>query len=832
MASSIIKMILKLDDKASPALKGVGTEAGKANESFGKMAISGKAIGVGLLAAGVAAIGATKAFMAMGQEYADQINLFNDMSTSTGLSVGALEELNLMSKATGVSLKSMERGLFSFQKSLGEAKDGTGTLTKALDTLGLDPDQFKGTEDAFKTVLTSISVYGEEADRAKLLNEAFGLSAKDMTKVMQTQFGAAAGALDRMNLRLGTSTESAREMQTALALQEITLDALKRKAFDTFLGGGGFVHSMSVVAGVAKGLVRVLEVIVEKIADLAKGVTGVVRAVTLSAQGDFDAAAEAMEDSARFGADVFSGGIMDTTDVVDIMTEAMEAGTKTYDDFSLSMTELNAGAVEQAGLFEALQTEQKGAAKSAEDKAKADAAAAKWARAHAIEVERQAKAAKELQDAYFGAIDALAIFRGEDFDLSIAIDGTKELHTELGRLASEVVGLVEPLTQMEFLLGGVSDMVAGMGLMSGARSEIEQLQESYSDLASLPLGFESEVEHLQEMHVALAKAITMVDLLAQKGEGIPAGVQDMIGLLEDEIMSKTWELEAKVKLSKLPTLEANQLWIDKILADDADIKQLKADKMEAVASAIGTASSTITSLAGGDVAGAAQGLGAALGASPVFGAIVGGLGAIAEIGEMTAKEIRQNTIDFMDNLEKGFEVLVKALPAVIQLLLTRLPAILIDGLFALGEFLLSSELITAIAKGVWEGVQGLIPAIREIFSSDVESAEDMRTSGFGAIVDATRLLLNMKDQKEGGVESFASGSAKISRTGMALLHKGEAVIPAGGRRAMTANGGGGGTVNINISTAIMDRDVIPRLVREIDRAVGKYGRTSAAFAGG
>jgi len=306
----------------------------------------------------------------------------------------------------------------------------------------------------------------------------------------------------------------------------------------------------------------------------------------------------------------------------------------------------------------------------------------------------------------------------------------------------------------------------------------------------------------------------------------------MVSLLEQEIEGKTWELDAKVNAEAIPTLEANQLWINKILADDADIKQLKTDTMEAIASAIGTASSTMTSLAGGDVAGAAQGLGAALGASPVFGAIVGGLGAIAEIGEMTAKEIRQNTIDFMDNLEKGFEVLVRALPSVIRLLLTRLPAILIDGLFALGEFLLSGELITAIAKGVWEGVQGLIPAIREIFSSDVESAEDMRTSGLGFWVDATRLLLNKKDQKDDGVESFASGSAKIGRTGLALLHRGEAVIPAGGRRAMTANGGGGGTVNINISTAIMDRDVIPRLVREIDRAVGKYGRTSAAFAGG
>ena len=43
--------------------------------------------------------------------------------------------------------------------------------------------------------------------------------------------------------------------------------------------------------------------------------------------------------------------------------------------------------------------------------------------------------------------------------------------------------------------------------------------------------------------------------------------------------------------------------------------------------------------------------------------------------------------------------------------------------------------------------------------------------------------------------------------------------------------GGASGITVNISTAVMDRDVIPRLVREIDRVVGTYGRTTAAFAG-
>jgi len=828
MASNIVKMVLKLDDKASPALKGVGREASASNVSMGKMALGAAAVGTALIAAGAAAVGATKAFIAMGQEYADQINLFNDMSVSTGISVGALEELNLMAKSTGVSLKTMERGLVGFQRNLGEAKVGTGTLTKALETLKLDPEQFTDTEDALKTVLEEISNVADASARAKLLNEAFGISAKDMAKVMQTQFGVAATALDNMDLRIGNATESAGEMQTALALQEIVLDSLKRKVFDTFLGGGGFVQGMSMVVGVAAGLVKMLEVVIEKVVDLAKGLTGTFRAIKLAAEGDFDAAGVAMEDSIKFAADFATGSIGETVDVIEIMTEAVEAGTEEYDKFAKSVALLSAEAEGQLVIAKALGDAERENLITKEEQKKAEQAAARAARARNLELQEQARVVAELDTAWGGLRSALDIFVGADFYGPI-VDGTVAAVDATSQLAGEISKLIEPMGQVEQMLAGIK----GVGHLDfGAQLAIEDIRVMYEDLSDIPLGFEAEVEHLRDMQIALAKSVMLAELLAQKGEGIPSGVREMITLLEQEIEGKTWELDAKVNAEAIPTLEANQLWIGELLADVAEVKQIRADKMEAVASAIDTASSTMTSLAVGDVAGAAQGLGAALGASPVFGAIVGGLGAIAEIGEMTAKEIRQNTIDFMDNLEKGFEVLVRALPSVIRLLLSRLPSILIDGLFALGEFLLSAELITAIAKGVWEGVQGLIPAIREIFSSDVESTEDMRTSGFGAIVDATRLLLNMKDQKEGGVESYASGSAKIGRTGLALLHRGEAVIPAGGRRAMTANGGGGGTVNINISTAIMDRDVIPRLVREIDRAVGKYGRTSAAFAGG
>jgi hypothetical protein len=64
---------------------------------------------------------------------------------------------------------------------------------------------------------------------------------------------------------------------------------------------------------------------------------------------------------------------------------------------------------------------------------------------------------------------------------------------------------------------------------------------------------------------------------------------------------------------------------------------------------------------------------------------------------------------------------------------------------------------------------------------------------------------------------------------MALLHKGEAVIPQNGRAAQGIQAGISAPVNINISASVIDRDVIPRLVREIERVTGKYGRMQSSF---
>ena len=773
MPTQIVKMVLKLDDKASPQLGKVGDEAGKADGKFGGLKVNAKALGLGLAAAGVAALGAAKAFVAMGQDFANQINLFTDMSASTGLSVDTLESLNLMAKATGVNLKGMERGLVSFQRNLGEARQGTGTLTKALETLQLDPEQFESTDDALKTVLSSIAQYGDGADRAKLLNEAFGLSAKDMAKVMRTGFDDASGALDDLSLRIGESQDDAAEAQRGLALYELVIDGIKRSAFDAFLGGGGFAEGLSVVVGIAKGLASLLGNISDVLTGLLSGAAKGIASLGLVAAGELEAANDmalsAQDDIVRFGTALHDiAGLMP-------VVEGIEAAR----EFRVALDDLGAAAERDQTLMSAL-------ADAQGNLADGDARAAEAAKAHAEALKLQAAEAK-------AAVKAVA------------------------DLWSRANAIIQPATEARLALEGMIDPErAGLfGL------KIEGLGRQLDRLSAFEgFGLDSDIRDAEQLLEVLAAGFLQMRTFQESGIATPSELRDFLRTVQTAFLEARRELEAKVEIEIRANIASDlAASLDSLEVAFGELAAGMAADQAREAGAIGDASGALTAAAGGDISGAAQGIGTALGASPMFGAIVGGLGAIAEIGKMSAREIKQNAKDFADNLANGVEVIIQALPGLVRILLRKLPGILIEGGIAMAKFMLSGALVKAVAQGVWEGIKGIGAAIRD-------ALRDLFTIG-----DGDGFLSRFRVDPP--TESFASGTAKVGRTGMALIHRGETIIPAGGRASQARESAvSPGGVTINISTAILDRDVIPRLVREIDRAVGTYGRTSAAFAGG
>ncbi len=97
MATEIVKMVLKLDDKASGALGKVGTKAKTTSETFKGAALAAGKLTAGVAAIGTAALAAHKGLVEMGRAVANISNQFGDAAIITGLSAETLETFDLSS---------------------------------------------------------------------------------------------------------------------------------------------------------------------------------------------------------------------------------------------------------------------------------------------------------------------------------------------------------------------------------------------------------------------------------------------------------------------------------------------------------------------------------------------------------------------------------------------------------------------------------------------------------------------------------------------------------------------------------------------------------------
>ena len=73
--------------------------------------------------------------------------------------------------------------------------------------------------------------------------------------------------------------------------------------------------------------------------------------------------------------------------------------------------------------------------------------------------------------------------------------------------------------------------------------------------------------------------------------------------------------------------------------------------------------------------------------------------------------------------------------------------------------------------------------------------------------------------------------------GLAMLHRGEFVVPQSGQRPQQVdrqlNGATGGGMTININSAVVDRNAVDALVREIEiRFNNQFGTSSSSLFGG
>ena len=382
-----------------------------------------------------------------------------------------------------------------------------------------------------------------------------------------------------------------------------------------------------------------------------------------------------------------------------------------------------------------------------------------------------------------------------DAQAYLSKSGPEAAEEAVGRLSGEAEALVAELQR----LGRAQADLLALGTDPGYQSQLI----ATAHQVTKELGTEAGEQYLYNMAIALKD-----------------GIEDTA----TQIGTTELALQAVMKDLKISSVE-----VDEIKAKAARIDNLEAftARMEQIGGVFGD-------IAGGDIF---QGAGSALSTMGPYGAAAGAavsaFSTISDLGMMAqdssvkevAKEIVQSAEDQIEGIETGLEVLTATLPDILAMLIVELPIAIVKALPAMVEALYLA--FTRALGQLWGLIKGLFGGTREERQERrqgrLEWASEWGSNFFSSIMGESE-----RGQRE-GIESYAMGTPYVGRTGLALLHKGESVVPVNGRAQQGAQAGGA-PVNINISASIIDRDVIPRLVREIERATGKYGRMTASFA--
>jgi hypothetical protein len=293
---------------------------------------------------------------------------------------------------------------------------------------------------------------------------------------------------------------------------------------------------------------------------------------------------------------------------------------------------------------------------------------------------------------------------------------------------------------------------------------------------------------------------------------------DAMEALQSEMQGTSVQIRATVS-----DITATEAQIDKLKAKEARLERVQGFTEELTK----WTSMVTQGVAGGDVIGMT---GSALSQSQnpyvmAAGAVVSAFGGIAQLGELakdsSVQEVSEGIIasaeEQIENIERGMEVFKEVLPELLTLIVTELPGAIIKAIpdIMMGLY----EAMVMALREFWAGIKGLFGKTDEEREANKQARHDW----------ANQYLSDFWDLITGNGDSYASGTSYVQRTGMALLHRGEAVIPQNGRASQGVHTGSA-PVNINISASVIDRDVIPRLVREIERVTGRYGRMQASFA--
>tara|TARA_Y100000592_G_scaffold22271_2_gene34555 strand:- start:15756 stop:18074 length:2319 start_codon:yes stop_codon:yes gene_type:complete len=221
-------------------------------------------------------------------------------------------------------------------------------------------------------------------------------------------------------------------------------------------------------------------------------------------------------------------------------------------------------------------------------------------------------------------------------------------------------------------------------------------------------------------------------------------------------------------------------------------------------------------------------------AGPIGSAVAGAVNALSALGQKDPAELKAE-------FEATFQGIAKGLNVAIPLIFEMLPPILFQaaGMIIDAIIQLPFQIIAGIASGFRDAITGLIKffeggffeGLGNFFSTLFENLMGLITSPFEAAFGGGFLGGGRMLSGQGGLRFTGKDQ------GLALLHPGETVVPRSGQVSSTVAQdiqaqAGGGSIVININSAITERSAIDALVRKIEDRFGSFGQSTSPLFGG
>ena len=207
--------------------------------------------------------------------------------------------------------------------------------------------------------------------------------------------------------------------------------------------------------------------------------------------------------------------------------------------------------------------------------------------------------------------------------------------------------------------------------------------------------------------------------------------------------------------------------------------------------------------------------------NPIAGQIVG---VLETIGSTTPEEKREEIKAQVDAIRLGISYLPEIFLELVPLLALGILEAFYDGIILFGKNLVS------IIKDAFSNIFNM---------RDRDPDGNRKSLGIG---EGIKRFFNPNQQTFAAGGRFipkAEGGIRFtgSQDGLAQLHRGEFVVPQSGQRPQQVdrqlNNTTGGGMTININSAVVDRNAVDALVREIEiRFNNQFGTSSSSLFGG